>query len=111
MIVKVGGELDLELEEIVSSGCRRKIICYLSDYGATYVMALILGIRGKYSQTNAELQRLEREGIIVDSRVGRMREIRLNKENPKTRIILQALKTLHSKYETNDPKTKADCPN
>ena len=29
-------------------------------------MQLIQGIRGKYSQTNAELQTLQKEGIIID---------------------------------------------
>jgi hypothetical protein len=68
-------------------------------------MQLILGIRGKYPQANAELQILQKEDIIVDGHVGRMRIIRLNKENPKTDVLLQALKLLHSS-DTEPSKKK-----
>ena len=87
----------MDLEEILLSACRRKIIKYLADNGSTNIMQLILGIRSKYPQTNAELRILQEDGIIIDRHRGRMREIRLNRENPKTGLILEALKILHSK--------------
>ncbi len=65
-------------------------------------MQLILGIRGKYPQTNAELHILLKENVIIDQRIGRMRIIRLNKENPNTGLLLQALKILRHK-ENKDP--------
>lgn len=58
-------------------------------------MQLILKVNGKYPQINSELQILKKENIISDQRVGRMRIIRLNKENPKTMLLLQALKILN----------------
>ena len=90
-----GSEVKLDLEEILSSACRRKIIKYLAEYGATNIMRLILGIRGKYPQTNAELRVLQEEGIIIDRHDGRFREIRLNRENSKRGVLLEALKLLH----------------
>ena len=96
LVLKIGGS-GMDLEEILSSACRRKIIKYLAENGPTNIMQLILGIRGKYPQTNAELRILREEGIIIDGHVGRTREIRLNRENPKTGLILEALKILHSK--------------
>ena len=59
-------------------------------------MLLILKINGKYPQVNAELQILQNQDLIIDRRVGRMRIIRLNKENPSTSLLLQALKLLSS---------------
>ena len=87
----------MDLTELLSSACRRKIIEYLAENGSTNIMQLILGIRGKYPQTNAELQVLQKEGIVIYQHVGRMRIVKLNKENPKTILLLQALKILHSK--------------
>jgi hypothetical protein len=97
---KEGARLDLT--ELLGSACRRKIIEYLAENGSTNIMRVILGIRGKYPQTNAELQILQKEDIIIDQHIGRMRIIKLNKENPKTCLILQALKILHS----NDGKDR-----
>lgn len=97
------GEVKMDLADLVASTCRRKIIEYLADNGSTNIMQLILGIRGKYPQTNTELLILQKEGIIIDQHIGRMRIIKLNKENPRTTHILQALKILTDK--------KADSPN
>jgi predicted transcriptional regulator len=97
------GGVRLDLTELLSSACRRKIIEYLAENGATNIMQLILGIRGKYSQTNAELQILQKEGIVIDQHVGRMRIIKLNKENPNTELLLQALKILHSRENKKKP--------
>jgi DNA-binding transcriptional ArsR family regulator len=86
----------MDLESILSSSCRRKIIKVLSINGSTNVMLLILKVNGKYPQVNSELQILKKEEIIIDEHVGRMRIIRLNKENLNTNIVLQALKLLNS---------------
>jgi hypothetical protein len=59
-------------------------------------MRLTVGINGKYPQVNSELQILQKEKIITDKHIARMRIISLNKENPKTGILLQALKLLHN---------------
>ena len=87
----------LNLEELLSSGCRRKIIKYLAEKGSTNIMRLIVGVNSKFPQVNAELQILQKEGIISDQHIGRTRLIRLNKENPGTMLILQALKILTDK--------------
>ena len=59
-------------------------------------MRLAVGINGKYPQVNSELQVLQKGEIVTDKHIGRMRIISLNKENPKTSVLLQALKLLHS---------------
>jgi len=60
-------------------------------------MRLIMLVNGKYPQVNSELQILQKEDIIIDQNIGRMRIIRLNKENPNTNLVLQALKLLSGK--------------
>jgi hypothetical protein len=62
-------------------------------------MRLIAGVNSKYPQVNSELQILQKEGIIVDKRIGRMRIISLNKENPNTGVLVQALKLLHGEQK------------
>jgi hypothetical protein len=59
-------------------------------------MDLVQKVNSTYNQVNSNLQILREEGIIVDQHLGRMRVIRLNKENPKTALLLQALKILET---------------
>jgi len=89
--------MSLDLESILSSTCRRKIIKVLAESGSTNIMRLIMLVNGKYPQVNSELQILQKEDIIIDQNIGRMRIIRLNKENPNTNLVLQALKLLSGK--------------
>ena len=84
----------MDLESILSSSCRRKIIKVLAENGPTNIMQLIMKVNGKYPRVNSELQILLKEEIIIDAHLGRMRIIKLNKEKPKTGVLLQALKLL-----------------
>jgi hypothetical protein len=59
-------------------------------------MELVRKVNSTYNQVNSNLQILEKEGIVFDEHFGRMRVIRLNRENPKTVRLLQALKTLEA---------------
>ncbi|MCW4047905.1 MAG: winged helix-turn-helix domain-containing protein [Candidatus Bathyarchaeota archaeon] len=84
----------MDLDMILASSCRRKILKVLSEIGRANVMELVRRVNSTYSQVNPNLQILREEGIIFDERFGRMRTIRLNRENPKTARLLQALKIL-----------------
>lgn len=57
-------------------------------------MDLVRRVNSTYNQVNRNLQILEQEGIAESEYYGRMRLIRLNRENPKTKAILQALRIL-----------------
>jgi hypothetical protein len=57
-------------------------------------MALVRKVNSTYNQVNSNLQILQKEGIIFDEHFGRMRVIKLNKENPRTEGLLQVLRTL-----------------
>jgi predicted transcriptional regulator len=86
----------MDLGMILASSCRRKILKVLSEMGKANVMDLVRKVNSTYSQVNPNLQILQKEGIITDEHFGRMRVIRLNRENPKTGLLLQALKILEA---------------
>jgi predicted transcriptional regulator len=84
----------MDLESILSSSCRRKIIKILASDGSTNMMELIRKVNSKYPQLNSEVKILQTEDIVIDEHIGRMRRIKLNKENPKTLALLKALRIL-----------------
>jgi predicted transcriptional regulator len=59
-------------------------------------MELVRKVNSTYNQVNSNLHILEKEGVVFDEHLGRMRVIRLNKENSRTRLLLQALKMLEN---------------
>jgi predicted transcriptional regulator len=91
----------MDLEMVLASSCRRRILKVLWKLGRASVMELVRKVNSTYSQVNPNLQILVKEGIIVDERFGRRRVIRLNKENTKTLLLLQALRTLSTQMATN----------
>ena len=96
----------MNLETLVASSCRRRILRVLSISGHTNVMELVRKVNSTYNQVNSNLQILQKEGIIFDEHFGRMRVIRLNKENPRTTLLLQALKILETPEDRQTSKNK-----
>jgi predicted transcriptional regulator len=86
----------MNLETLMASSCRRKILRVLSRGKRTNVMKLVQKVNSTYNQVNSNLQTLQEEGIVFDEHFGRMRLIRLNRENPRTARLLQALKILET---------------
>jgi len=84
----------MDSRRLIASSCRQKILETLSKVGETYLMDLVRRVNSTYTQVNRNLQILEKEGIIKVRSVGRLRMIRLDRENPKTDIILKALRML-----------------
>jgi hypothetical protein len=68
-------------------------------------MELVRKVNSTYNQVNSNLQILRKEGIAFDEHLGRMRVIKLNRENPRTKLLLQALRMLEtSKADTQTEK-------
>jgi DNA-binding transcriptional ArsR family regulator len=86
----------LELKKLLASSLRQNILKALSEYKEINVMGLVRRINSTYNEVNRNLSIMEREGIITDTHCGRMRLIKLNRENPKTVLLLQVLKQLES---------------
>ncbi len=89
----------MELRMVLASSLRQKILTVLAQKHEMQIMRLVSSTGSTYNELNRNLVLLEREGIVINSypvrvRRGRVRVIRLNKENPKTGVLLKALKTL-----------------
>lgn len=81
---------------MLASSCRQKIIKELSKVKGIHIMGLVRRINSTYNETNRNFKILQKEGIVTDRHFGRMRVIKLNRENPRTGILLQVLETLES---------------
>ena len=74
-------------------------------------MELVRKVNSTYNQVNSNLHILQKEGIIFDDHFGRMRVIRLNKENSKTKVLLEASKLLQdSERKLKQQKPTAGIP-
>lgn len=86
----------MDLKKLLASSCRQKIIKELHKSGKTNMMRLVRQINSTYNEVNRNLQILEEEGIITNGYVGRLRLIRLKRDDNRTIVLLQVLKTLES---------------
>ena len=55
---------------------------------------LVRKVNSTYTQVNRNLKILQQEDIVESKYYGRMRMIKLNRENPKTEVMLKALRML-----------------
>jgi hypothetical protein len=67
-------------------------------------MEIVHQVNSTYNEVNSHLRILQKEGIIFDEHFGRLRVIRLNMENPRTLILLEALRILKSGENKNHHK-------
>jgi len=84
---------------VLASSLRQKILRELSKTRELQVMQLVSKVNSTYNELNRNVMLLEKEGIIINEfrvkvRHGKIRIIRLNKDNPKTKILLATLQTL-----------------
>ena len=84
----------MDLGRLIASTCRQKILEALSTVGQTHVTDLVRRINSTYGQVNRNLQILEHEGIVNIQFYGRLRIVKLNRENPKTVTLLRVLRLL-----------------
>lgn len=89
----------MDLRKILASSLRQNIIKTLAAHHEMQVMRLVSAVGSTYNELNRNLEILEKEGIIINEylvkvRHGKVRVIRLNKENPKTQVLLRVLKAL-----------------
>jgi predicted transcriptional regulator len=97
----------LNLKKLIASSYRQKIVEVLSRCKEMRVMKLVGQLRGPYNEVNRNLKILEEEGIITNDypdkvKHGKVRVILLNKENPRTKKLLQALKILDDENDAQD---------
>lgn len=88
----------LDIGKILASSLRQKLLIELSKTREIQVMKLVSNVNSTYNDVNRNLLILVKEDIIIDEhqvkvKRGKVKVIRLNQENPKTALLLQALKT------------------
>lgn len=86
----------MDLKKLLASSCRQKILKELECSSELNVMALVSKINSTYNEVNRNLSILEQENIIIDKRYRRLRMIKLNQRNSKTKLLIQVLKALDS---------------
>ena len=82
----------LNLNKILASSCRRKILKALSEKGKIQMMKLVRTVNSTYNEVDRNLRILEREGFVSQRHSGRKRIIRLNITDEKTLVLLKILK-------------------
>lgn len=90
---------------MLASSLRQKILKVLFEKREMQIMKLVTSVGSTYNDLNRNLLILEKEGIIINEypvrvRQGKVRIIRLNRENPKTKLLLAALKSLDGENKT-----------
>jgi predicted transcriptional regulator len=99
----------LDLRKVMASSLRQNMLKVLSEKREMQVMKLVSSTGSTYNELNRNLSILEKEGLIINEypqrvRRGKVRIIRLNKENPKTQALLRALKMLEQESDEASPK-------
>lgn len=89
----------MDLSKVLASSLRQKILRELSKTSEIRVMKLVSNLNTTYNEVTRNLAILEKEGLITDEyrlkvRHGKVRVIMLNRDNPKTKLLLTILKTL-----------------
>jgi predicted transcriptional regulator len=89
----------VDLRLLLASSVRQKILKVLAEKHELQVMKLASNVGTTYNELNRNLIILEKEGIIINEyrvkvRRGKVRVLRLNKDNPKTEVLISALKML-----------------
>jgi predicted transcriptional regulator len=82
----------LNLNTILASSCRRKILKALSEKRGITIMKLVRTVNSTYNEVDLNLRILEREGIVTQRHSDRKRIIHLNFKNEKTLVLLKLLK-------------------
>jgi DNA-binding transcriptional ArsR family regulator len=84
----------MRLEQIIASSCRQKMLLALAKIKKTHVTQLVRITNSTYNEVNRNLTILEEEGITRTKRVGGLKIVELQMENPKTLALLKALELL-----------------
>jgi hypothetical protein len=86
---------------VLASSLRQKIFRELSKTYEIRIMRLVSNLNTTYNELNRNLAILKKEGLITDEyrvkvKHGKVRVIALNRDNPRTKLLLITLKSLDS---------------
>jgi hypothetical protein len=98
----------LDLNKILKSSCRQKILKALSGSREVNIMKLVRIVNSTYNEVDRNLRVLEGEQIITQKYLGRARLIWLNWENKKTIVLLKSIKILETPINNKQPNTRME---
>ncbi len=89
----------MELKKVLASSLRQNILKELSLTRELRVMELVRRTGSTYNELNRNLEILEKENLIINEyrlkvRHGKVRVISLNRDDRRTKILLDVLKVL-----------------
>lgn len=96
----------MNLSKVIASCLRQNILRELSRTREMRMMKLNDNLRSTYVELNRNLLLLQREGIVMNeyrepAGQGKVRIVRLNRDNPKTKILIEVLKILDDEDSNN----------
>jgi hypothetical protein len=88
----------MDLNKLLASFCRQRILIELSKKKEKElsIMALVRKVNSYFDEVNRNVLILETEGFVTECVIGRMRFIKLNEQNERLLVLLEALKSLES---------------
>src|SRR5579885_1691023 len=89
------------LSGLFGSDTAEKVLLYMENYGSGYPRGISVTFEVPVSQVQRQLERFEREGLLVSRLVGRTREYRWNPRY----LFLEELKALLGKALANLPES------
>lgn len=93
----------MSIEDVFSSRGRVRIFKILIEMGELNISEIARRARLNYSTTNQHLQILYKAGLIRQKKFGRIRIFRVNKENPRAKVIEELIEIWG---QTNKPNTQ-----
>lgn len=90
----------MKLQQILASSCRQKILLALSKVRETHLSNLVRMTNSTYDQVHRNLEILRREGMVDVRPYGRMKMIRLCRDNLKTEALVKALHLIENVGDT-----------
>jgi len=77
----------MAIEEVLSSKGRVKILKILADIGELNISEIARRAGLNYTTTNEHLTALERSGLVMHKRFGRIRIFRFNENDPRAEMV------------------------
>jgi len=98
----------VEPSEILASTCRQKILRVLSYVKSIRIMKLVQKTGCRYNEVMRNLRILEKEDIIIYTRLRHNCTISFNHDNYKTTLLIKAIKILDTPVDSRQHSQK-DC--
>ena len=98
----------MNLNRILRSICRRRILKVLSKKQELSMMKLVQKVNSTYNEVDRNLLILISDGLVAQRYLGRRRIVSLNFENKKTSVVLRILDLLSNPTDLEQLERKLE---